>query len=445
LNSTNGTNLTSEDLFCWNQSTSDPDGDPVTNYYNWYRDGAFLDVPGTFPGITNESSTRILLHLNNDSSVGENSTLAYDYSGNQNASIINTTWNCTDARIGRCALQFNGTRGSYANMSVASGSPATIEFWFKPFSTANTYIVIYSELDGGASLSNAVLISGGSFYAYAWTPGYTTGPAVQANKWYHIALVADTLNYTFYVNGVSYGTKTGGIYGGGNKYLIGYNSVPTDLNGLIDEFSIYNRTLSPDEVLDHYMKGSNTTNNTLPGYYIRKGEVLSCNVTPYDGMSYGVSLGSSNLTIRNTPPVVNLSYPPNATSGYNSPLTLNWTVSDTDSDIQSAYQIMIDNDTDFSSPEINITNSTNQTRHTATLGPSLYYWKVRANDTDTGGSNWSEWSETWQFQTNSPPTHTNPILNSTNGTNLTSEDLFCWNQSTSDPDGDPVTNYYNWY
>ncbi|MHA1873110.1 MAG: LamG-like jellyroll fold domain-containing protein, partial [Candidatus Heimdallarchaeaceae archaeon] len=44
-----------------------------------------------------------------------------------------------------------------------------------------------------------------------------------------------------------------------------------------------------------------------------------------------------------------------------------------------------------------------------------------------------------------PPTHSTPILNSTSGNNLTSDNLTCYNQSTYDPNGDNVTNIYHWY
>ncbi|MBU2496446.1 MAG: LamG domain-containing protein [Nanoarchaeota archaeon] len=46
---------------------------------------------------------------------------------------------------------------------------------------------------------------------------------------------------------------------------------------------------------------------------------------------------------------------------------------------------------------------------------------------------------------NTPPTHTQPLLSSTYGTNFRYENLTCYNQSTKDIDNDPVTNIYNWY
>jgi len=65
-----------------------------------------------------------------------------------------------------------------------------------------------------------------------------------------------------------------------------------------------------------------------------------------------------------------------------------------------------------------------------------YYWGVTAID-----SHGNRASNIYTFTTYSnPPNQIAPILNSTN-----SGDLTCFNQSTSDPDGNGVTNIYNWY
>lgn len=46
---------------------------------------------------------------------------------------------------------------------------------------------------------------------------------------------------------------------------------------------------------------------------------------------------------------------------------------------------------------------------------------------------------------NSVPTHSNPTLTTPTGQNFSTQDLTCGNVSTSDADGDSVTNVYNWY
>jgi uncharacterized delta-60 repeat protein len=59
------------------------------------------------------------------------------------------------------------------------------------------------------------------------------------------------------------------------------------------------------------------------------------------------------------------------------------------------YQVQVDNDADFSSPEIDATSS--KTKYKPDVMPPFgdYYWRVRARD---AAGNWSEWSDVWGFQ-----------------------------------------------
>jgi len=70
-------------------------------------------------------------------------------------------------------------------------------------------------------------------------------------------------------------------------------------------------------------------------------------------------------------------------------------------------------------------------------------WILGCQAFDTANGSWVNSSAVLVNST--APTQGTPILNSTYGTNYTSEDLFCWNQSTYDADGQTVTNIYAWY
>ena len=91
----------------------------------------------------------------------------------------------------------------------------------------------------------------------------------------------------------------------------------------------------------------------------------------------------------------------------------------------------------WSAPEeIEVTKAIPSTRGQA------FQWYWWFNDSN-GNSNITD---TWSIAiANSEPTHTTPILNSTNPSNLTDGNLTCYNQSTADPDDDSVKNIYNWY
>lgn len=58
------------------------------------------------------------------------------------------------------------------------------------------------------------------------------------------------------------------------------------------------------------------------------------------------------------------------------------------------YQLEVDNNADFSSPEFSATTNKLTLQTKALLGSRMYYWRVRAAD---GVGNWSEWSNAFSF------------------------------------------------
>jgi len=93
--------------------------------------------------------------------------------------------------------------------------------------------------------------------------------------------------------------------------------------------------------------------------------------------------------------------------------TFYWTYSDPEGDPQAGYQIRIDNDSDFSSPEPDeFTDSKDSPSHSYTPLPTPwgnwmnwntdYWWVVKVKDNQ---GNWSDWSDPTQFTT---PLHAGP-------------------------------------
>jgi hypothetical protein len=87
---------------------------------------------------------------------------------------------------------------------------------------------------------------------------------------------------------------------------------------------------------------------------------------------------------------------------------------------------------------LNQTNSVTGTSNSTTFNVTglikgSYKWNCLASN-DQGNTDFAD--ANWTFTVNNtPPTHTTPILNSTYGTNLTTENLTCYNQSTADLEG----------
>jgi hypothetical protein len=98
-----------------------------------------------------------------------------------------------------------------------------------------------------------------------------------------------------------------------------------------------------------------------------------------------------------------------------------------------SYQILVDNDSSFTSPEINDFPTFDNYTPTVELPEGTYYWKVRARNTGTGES--SDWSATWMFGVDLAPPPAPSLLSPGDGENL------CLDQPTltwtpvSDPTG----------
>ena len=122
------------------------------------------------------------------------------------------------------------------------------------------------------------------------------------------------------------------------------------------------------------------------------------------------------------PPVPNLISPANGSTTNDNTPTFDW------SDITDVveYQIQVDNNSNFSSPERNQVGLTTSTyTPTSSLSDGTYYWRVRARDV---ADNWSNWSEIWNvtIDTQRPPAPT--LISPANG--LVNDDntpTFDWN------------------
>ncbi|MBL8098102.1 MAG: metallophosphoesterase [Anaerolineales bacterium] len=97
-----------------------------------------------------------------------------------------------------------------------------------------------------------------------------------------------------------------------------------------------------------------------------------------------------SFTIDTTPPTAPILVSPAQASASPQRPTLQW--SGDMSGIE--YQIQVDNNADFSSPEFNA-NTKNKSIRTSTLSKNInYYWRVRVKDK---AGNWSEWSKVFYF------------------------------------------------
>jgi len=119
-----------------------------------------------------------------------------------------------------------------------------------------------------------------------------------------------------------------------------------------------------------------------------------------------------NVIENNPPSTPELIEPENESEITNTTPFFDWTDSTDPENDTVSYELLVDNDSDFSSPEIN--ESTPESEYTSSeeLELDTYYWKVRAWD----GTSYSDWSETWVFtivvNDTTPPWYSNDGDNS---------------------------------
>jgi hypothetical protein len=291
LSSTSGTNTTTENLTCYNQSTADADGDSVKNIYNWNKNGISLPV------------------LNMPFEGGSNSTWTRDYALGNNGTVNSSIWNGTDGYDGRGAYVFNvvgdGIAGS-AIPEVSVNSNFTICFRVKPgagqpATTTNPIFTNWNSLTDKVNCHLSPTTKNMTCNVYNGTTSFATASSnspFAANTWYHSCYIKNGTSGQLIVNGVLQTGITGSATGSGASfgyYTIGSQQVGSTrwFNGTIDDLAVYRTSLSTQQISALY----NNLTNTIVSQELAVGQNWSCAVTPNDGFADGSTLASNSLTI----------------------------------------------------------------------------------------------------------------------------------------------------
>ena len=202
------------------------------------------------------------------------------------------------------AITFTGSSQQYIAVSqpytsVSLGTATTISMWiYQTSTTAQRYYLV--DFRGNGSTSGAsmyFLFDRTSSTAGTFTVGdngaevTSSSTTINTNEWYHIAATRSGSTWRIYVNGVEIKNGTSGSTsvtlnnsfrigtysgaGGGSEYY---------MTGRIDEFKLYNRTLSAMEIRSQYIEGEQ---DVIP-YPISGGNI---------GIGYTTSQGSYKLQV----------------------------------------------------------------------------------------------------------------------------------------------------
>src|SRR3989338_8300430 len=446
LNSSSNTNMSNENLTVYNISTADADNDKVTNIISWNRNATPIMML-YMPFDTNYSNHSISNITKDYSGIGHNGS-----GGNQNAAKT-PRWN-SSCISGGC-YQFDGINDFIMLPATADfdSQRPTIEMWVYSNNYSTTGMLFEKTTNGGTNTQYSVFFVSSKLHWRTtnnlgtindFSPGLET-LGISNGEWYHLTFIYNGTAKVIYVNAIQKAQTTYTdtlITNESGTSIIGATGSGTGgtywFNGYIDELKLYNNTLTPEQIMINY-----NNSNRISSSSIKVNEIWHACITPNDGLEDGTTLCSNNVTIQSTPvPIVteiNITpSPANASSNLNcnfivtgsTPLSVNVTWLNGGS-IYKGYNISVTNGTQ----NVHVLQAANITRSQNWTCSVLPYNGITYGTTNDASS----------YIYNLLPIQGTPVLNSTFGTNLATENLTVYNQSTADADNDAVTNIINWY
>tara|TARA_Y100000034_G_scaffold103569_1_gene129295 strand:+ start:3026 stop:12094 length:9069 start_codon:yes stop_codon:yes gene_type:complete len=292
----------SDNLTINNVSTADSDGDLVKNIYNFK--------------LNDTSITSLYLPFESVSDSVFNYTK--DYSGNDNNASEGggITWNESAGVGGSGAFQFDGVNDylSIPDSTYLDGEDITIAFWIKTTAQGDSATrdqstwLISRDLGGLGNEGWYVVLDNGNgkIVFIARDDDLVATTDTSDDIWHHIVLVKTTTDKYIYIDGVLNinESDTGVISNNVPIFLMSEGGAQDFANGTMDEFMIYNKSLSADQINILF---ENKTNMVSSDETFTDDNWTGC-ITPNDGFADGLESCSTPTTILatapNTAPVV---------------------------------------------------------------------------------------------------------------------------------------------
>jgi hypothetical protein len=222
----------------------------VRRIYFWDSSGVYVEAGPSGGGSSGSltipyggdpffANVSLLLQFND----GSGSTIV-DSSGTPKAITANgnATQSSTQSKWGGKSLYLDGT-GDYvtaASMPSIGTSDFAVEMNVYLASTSAQYSGLYDQRDANDTVAPVVYLLYDTLYYYVHASNRITGPALSANRWYHIAIARCDGTTRMYVNGSQVGSSFSDStnYTGRATAFIGslYNTFTT--NGYIDDVRV---------------------------------------------------------------------------------------------------------------------------------------------------------------------------------------------------------------
>lgn len=228
----------------------------ANKYFLRYGPSPFAAATGTEGFASDVVNSGLVAYWKLDEAVGNTS---YDFSGSDNnGTWINSPVSTSSCKFGSCMV-FNGSNNYIqASSAIAFGTGSfSVSFWLRATGT-DSYDAIFDE---GGPMSSAVpgyqlFLSGGALrYNMSDGAGHWqelvvgNSPDLRDNKWHNFVWSYDGSNSRFYVDNKLLDTDPW-TYGTGSptaQFKIASSWV-NSFRGAIDDFRVYNRSLSTAEI-----------------------------------------------------------------------------------------------------------------------------------------------------------------------------------------------------
>jgi parallel beta-helix repeat protein len=197
---------------------------------------------------------------------GSGTTAADSSSNENNGTLANSpVWN-SSSKLGSYALDFDGV-DDYASVPDSAtldiDSSYSYELWFKSNSTSNLV-----AMEKGTNELFVLQPAGGGILYYGHGSAFSSDTPIYDGQFHHLAIVYNLSSTTLqlYVDGELFNSTFGvsapvpnddPLYigsRGGSEYF---------WPGTLDEFAIYNRSLSAEEIKQHYQRKNYATSDTV--------------------------------------------------------------------------------------------------------------------------------------------------------------------------------------
>ncbi|MFH1500758.1 MAG: LamG-like jellyroll fold domain-containing protein [archaeon] len=269
----------------------------------------------------------LYLNLDNNTAIGEGDSLAVDSSeyGNDCTFQDNAKWN-SSGKYGS-NLELDGTL-DYLNCgndaSLGLTNKMALSAWIKTGRLGTPMRIIskdsYPTPSYRAYLLQIGFVNEINFGVFkASYVGIASTKTVTDNQWHHVVGVNDGTNLIIYIDGIKNASSpVGGAFDNypADLYIGAYyqSGIQGEFTGLVDEVRIYNRSLTEDEVWQHYQSNLKKFNSTYWEFY-SKQNLARGNYTYQTCASNSAGINCTEVRYLNstyvpfTPPQINFTPP----------------------------------------------------------------------------------------------------------------------------------------